>query len=69
MKTKKLNYDEFMTLAMKNYTKGGDSYFECWERSDFNEYCDLYGGITESSALEMFRCNYSVERDRYNAYR
>ena len=60
---KELTYNEFMELALKNYSKGGDSYYECWEDYQFNDYVKEFGAITEARALEMFSRNYDIEQD------
>lgn len=52
---KALTYEEFIDLAKKNYTKGGATFFECWEKYQFEEYCEMFGEITKQKALQMFR--------------
>lgn len=59
---KTLSYEEFISLAKKNYARGGDSVVECWGKRDFEEYEELFGPMTKASAMEMFqtyesRCN------------
>lgn len=55
---KSLTYAEFMELARKNYTKGGEVFFECWEEYQFDDYCNMFGAITEKKALQMFKMGY-----------
>lgn len=62
-KDKVLSYDEFMELAMKNYLKGGDSYYECWDEETFSEYVQDFGYVTYEKAVWMFRISYDHERD------
>ena len=52
---KALTYDEFISLAKENYHKGGDVAVECWDRSQFDEYVNLFGAVTKTKALRMFR--------------
>lgn len=61
---KALSYEEFMNLSKKYYTKGGDGYYECWDERMFNEYVKIFGGITESKALRMYKTAYEVYQDR-----
>ncbi len=63
MQTKGLTYDELMELALKHYNKGGDQTYECWAKSDYEEYVKLFGPITRRDALEMFRLANAVYRD------
>lgn len=49
---KPMTYDELMTFALENYSKGGDSIYECWDESTFNEYMQEFGPITKKKALE-----------------
>ncbi len=52
---KALTYEEFIALAKENYTKGGDVAVECWERYQFDEYVKMFGAVTKTKALRMFR--------------
>lgn len=52
---KPLTYEEFIDLAKENYCKGGETYYECWGKSDFEFYCKEFGEITKNKALRMFR--------------
>ena len=58
-----LTYDEFIALAKENYCKGGDSYYECWGTSEFNEYVDMFGPITKRDALSMFHLQYEIDKE------
>lgn len=50
-----LTYEEFISLAKENYSKGGDVAVECWDRNTFDDYRKLFGAVTKSDALRMFR--------------
>lgn len=50
-----ITYREFLALALENYTKGGDTFYECWEEYQFDDYVKEFGPMTRSDALEMFR--------------
>lgn len=56
-----LTYEEFIALAKQNYSKGGDSYVECWEDYQFYEYVSMFGQITEARALAMFDLEYEMQ--------
>lgn len=58
-----MSYKEFIELAEKHYNKGGDTYVECWDEKWFNLCVSECGEMTRERALEMFRVNYSVERE------
>lgn len=60
----KMTYEEFMAYAKQHYNKGGDSFYECWDERTFNEYTQLFGSITKRMALQMFRTQYSIQKDR-----
>lgn len=64
MKNKYLTYTEFMELAMQHYNKGGDQYVECMDEAYFNEYVSLFGEISKTRALNMFKRNYAIQKDR-----
>ena len=55
-----MKYAEFIELAKANYTKGGDSYYECWDERTFNEYEQMFGKITKKVALQMFKDNAEI---------
>lgn len=50
-----LTYGAFMALAQKNYCKGGDCVYECWDEDAFNDYVKEFGPITEEKAYGIFR--------------
>lgn len=54
-KAKPITYEEFINLAKENYCKGGETYYECWAKTDFESYCEEFGEITKNDALRMFR--------------
>ena len=60
---KVLTYEELIILAKENYNKGGDGVYECWGKSEFNEWVKEFGPITKKDALEMFRVEYEVWKD------
>lgn len=66
MKTNKnaLTYEQFMALAKEYYTRGGDGYYECWEKKEFDYYVSNFGIITKKKALSMFRLDYELECER-----
>lgn len=63
-----LTYEEFIKLAEQNYTKGGDTYVECWDKRDFERYVEEFGVITKTKALRMFKLQKSLD-DEYEAAR
>lgn len=63
MASKVLSYEELMEYAKKYYNKGGDSIYECWGRSEYDYYVSNFGPMTKEAAREMFRVNYSREKE------
>lgn len=61
---KALTYEELIEYAKQHYNKGGDGIYECWDERTFNEYVEMFGGITKRDALEMFRRDYEIQKDR-----
>lgn len=61
---KALNYQEFMDLSRQYYSKGGDGYYECWDKKTFDEYVKMFGDITKSKALKMYKDAYEIYQDR-----
>ena len=61
---KALTYEELIEYAKQHYNKGGDGIYECWDERTFNEYVEMFGGITKRKALEMFRMDYEIQKDR-----
>ena len=55
MRGKALSYEEFIELAKENYSKGGDVAVECWEKYQFEGYVKMFGAITRTGAIRMFR--------------
>jgi hypothetical protein len=53
-----LSYNEAMALARKHYCEGGDSFYECTDRRDF----ERMGPVTEKRLLESF----GLWKDYYN---
>ena len=62
-RTKGMTYEELLDYAKQHYNKGGDGIYECWDERTFNEYVSLFGPITKRGALEMFRLEYSIQRE------
>lgn len=62
--TKALSYKEFMEYSLQHYNKGGDGYYECWDKQEFDNYVKQFGEITKSKALRMYRTSDSITRDR-----
>lgn len=54
-----LTYEQLMDLALKNYNKGGDSTYECWEEKDYQEH----GPLTYYGALRMFERDFDIVTD------
>ena len=65
---KGLTYEEFMEYAKQHYTKGGDTFFECWDQKEFDYYVKEFGEITKHKALSMFKLQYSINKDRSSWY-
>lgn len=68
MKAQTLTYEELIDYAKEHYTRGGDGIYECWDRRTYNEYVELFGPITKRGALQMFRLNREIDRDRAGWY-
>lgn len=62
-KANAITYGRFIELARANYTKGGDSFYECWDERTFNDYVKMFGPVTEKKALNMFKDNAEVEAE------
>lgn len=58
-----MTYAEFIELAKANYTKGGDSYYECWDEQTFSDYVKMFGPVTKKKAMEMFKDNAEIEAE------
>jgi len=65
---KALTYKELIEYALKHYNKGGDTTYECLDEKAFDEYVKLFGPITKRKALEMFKLDYEIQRDRAGWY-
>ena len=63
MENKKLSYEEFQDLAMKNYNKGGDCVVECWDEKAFNEHCRLFGYMSYSGAMKIINDYYEEQKE------
>lgn len=59
-----LSYEEFIALARKHYTRGGDVAVECWEKDQFDYYVKEFGPVTAAKALVMFRQWRSQEEEQ-----
>lgn len=57
MMNEPMTYEELIQFALENYSKGGDSVYECWDEQAFNEYVQEFGPMTRKKALEMFDLN------------
>ena len=62
---KTLTYEEFIALAKENYSKGGDVAVECWEKYQFDEYVEMFGPVTKTRALRMFRQWKDEEKEQH----
>lgn len=58
-----LTFQDFEALAKKHYAKGGSFYYETWDESLFQQYRELFGEMTEETALSMFRLMKEVEKE------
>lgn len=65
---KALTYEEFIALAEENYYKGGDVIVECWGHAEFDSYVEMFGAITKTEAMKMFR-EYKEEEQEEKAMR
>lgn len=61
---KALSYEELIELARENYTKGGDSVYECWDEREFNDYVKEFGPITKEKAYKLFGMYDQIDRGR-----
>ena len=72
MKRHYLNYEEFIDLAKANYNKGGDTFFECWDKNQYDFYVSEFGKMTKTRALKMFKAeaktNHQLEDTRINEF-
>lgn len=59
-RAKVLNYEELIEYAKKYYEQGGDGVYECWDERTYNSYVEMFGPITKSKALQMFRMNKAI---------
>ena len=66
---KGLSYEEFQKLALDNYEKGGDTYYECWDNKDFDRYIEEFGPISKTKALKMFKNQKAVDDEFFAAAR
>ena len=53
MKSRPISYEEFQKLGKKYYNRGGDVIVECWDEQAYNEYCEMFGQMTERGALNL----------------
>ena len=60
---KTITWPELLKLAREHYNAGGDGIVECWTESDFDEYVQEYGPMTERQALDMFTDRDEIIRD------
>lgn len=62
---KALTYQEALDFAMENYSKGGDTFWECTSREEF----EALGPVTKTDLLKVFNYNDAVYRDMTNSGR
>lgn len=48
--------------------RGGDAYYECWGKKEFDYFVKNFGEITKARALSMFRLEYALQIERYNFF-
>ena len=58
----KLTIKEAKQLALKNYTMGGHSFYECYEDYKWQELIDN-GTDTEEKLLKLFQSQYELDRE------
>ena len=63
-RAKAMTYEELMEYALKHYNRGGDQTYECCDRKWFDEYVKMFGPMTKRKALDMFRIDYEIQKDR-----
>lgn len=63
--SKKLTYKEAQRLALAYYNQGGDSFYECWDEKEFNEFLEIEGREYWTVGLmkSMFHMYDEVDRD------
>ena len=61
---KGLTYEELMEYAKQHYDKGGDITYECCNKQWFDDYVEMFGPMTKRKALNMFRLDDAIARDR-----
>ena len=62
---KTLTYKEAQKLALAYYNQGGDSFYECWDEKEFNEFLEIEGREHWTVGLmkSMFNMYDEVDRD------
>lgn len=61
---KTLTYREAQKLALAYYNQGGDSFYECWDEKEFNEFIEIEGHpMTVGGMKSMFNMYDEVDRD------
>lgn len=63
MKSKEISFEEFQQLGKKYYSRGGSFIVECWEDYQFNDWCKMFGPMTEQDALNMIGLYDEEERE------
>ena len=53
-----ITYEELIDMAKKHYNEGGDGIVECWDEHAFNTYVEMFGPITERTAMSLIRLGY-----------
>lgn len=56
-----MTYEELLVLALEHYNEGGDCVYECWERTEFNAYVEMFGPMTHEQAFALFRTYKQLE--------
>ena len=59
-----INYERFMEIARKAHAI---SILETWDQAAFNEYCELFGPMTERAARQMCAFSEAVTCDEVAA--
>lgn len=53
-KGKVLSFGELLTIAKENYAEGGDTVYECWNQSFFDDYVREAGPVYRKDVKSLF---------------
>lgn len=63
MKSRKITYEEFQAIGKKYYNQGGSYIVECWEKYQFDDYCKMFGPMTERDVLNMINLYEETDKE------